>query len=220
MNKIKHHNFWVNIHNIIVFFIFIVFSIITWILITSEKYNKSYLLLIEFSNAHGLKEGTSLTMRGVNIGHIKSLKVDINSVLVLVKINSSDILIPKNSIIETNQTGLLNDGIIDVIPLENIKIKDKQDININVFSPQCIHSPFLCHLNYIEGNRGLNYDDLVRAATRISQRFDDPTFFNIFYLFLQNSIDLSDNISKITFDLSNLITLFYNTFFRFLQNDK
>ncbi|CCP38218.1 conserved hypothetical plastid protein (plastid) [Chondrus crispus] len=216
MNKVKHQNFWINIQNIVIFFIFTGFTIITWILLTSKIYKKSYLLLIEFNNAHGLKEGTSLTMRGVNIGYIKNLKIDLNSILVLVNIKSSHILIPKNSIIETNQTGLLNDAIINIIPLEHIKIKDTQ--SVNVFSSQCITSPFLCHLNYVEGDRGLNYDDLVRAATRLSQRFDDPAFFNVFYLFLQNSIDLSDNIVNMTFDLSDLITIFYSVFFRFIQN--
>nr|QOS04661.1 hypothetical protein [Sarcopeltis skottsbergii] len=218
MNKVKHQNFWINVKNIIVFFVFTSFTIITWILLTSNIDKKGYLLLIEFNNAHGLKEGTSLTMRGVNIGYIKNLKIDFNSILVLAKINSSSILIPKNSLIETNQTGLLNDAIINIIPLEYIKIKDTK--SINVFSPRCITSPFLCNLNYIEGDRGLNYDDLVRAATRISQRFDDPTFFNIFYLFLQNSIDLSDNIVSMTFDLSDFITIFYSVLSRFIQNYK
>uniref|UniRef100_UPI0030015945 Ycf22 n=1 Tax=Anunuuluaehu liula TaxID=3049639 RepID=UPI0030015945 len=215
MNKVRSQNFWINVQNIIVFFIFICFTIIIWILINSNRQNQGYSLFIEFNNAHGIKEGTSLRMRGVNVGYIKNVKIDINSVLVLVHITSSRILIPKNSIIETNQTGLLNDAVIDIIPLEKMSIKDIN--NINVFSKECIKSRIVCHLNYLEGERGLNYDDLVRAATRISQRFDDPSFFNIFYLFLQNSIELSDDILSITIDISNTITLFYGFLNRFLK---
>ena len=45
----------------------------------------------------------------------------INSVVVIAHINSPKILLPKKSLIETNQTGLFNDTIIDVIPLEIIQ---------------------------------------------------------------------------------------------------
>lgn len=217
MNKIRSQNFWMNMQNIIVFFIFTCFTILTWILINSSRQNKGYSFFIEFNNAHGIKQGTYLRMRGVHIGYIKNIKIDLNSILILVHINSSYILIPKNSIIETNQTGLLNDAVIDIIPLEKISIKDMN--NVNVFSKACIKSRLVCHLNYLEGERGLNYDDLVRAATRISQRFDDPAFFNIFYLFLQNSIELSDDILNITIDISNAITLFYNSLYRFLKGN-
>nr|YP_009295723.1 conserved hypothetical plastid protein [Mastocarpus papillatus]AOL58207.1 conserved hypothetical plastid protein [Mastocarpus papillatus] len=214
MNKLRYKYFWINIQNIIVFFMFICFTIIVWTLTNYQIQNTGYSFFVEFHNAHGLKEGTYLRMRGVNIGYIKNINIDVNSVLILVHITSHSILIPKNSIIETNQTGLLNDAVIDIIPLEQVSIYDIK--NIDIFSQKCIKSRIICHLNYLEGERGLNYDDLVRSATRISQRFDDPTFFNLFYLFLQNSIELSDNIVNVTFDLSNAITLFYNSLSHFL----
>lgn len=216
MNKIRSINLWINIKNIIIFLFFIFFTIFISLAVNFNSQNKGYSLFIEFNNAHGIKEGTSLQMRGVNIGYIKSIKIDLNSILVLVHIKSSNILIPRNSIIETNQTGLLNDAVIDIIPLEKIKLEEFQ--HSNVFSKECIQSSLICHLNYAEGDRGLNYDDLVRAATRISQRFDDPNFFNIFYLFLQNSIELSDDILSITVDISNLLTLMYSFLSNFLQD--
>ena len=203
----KSRNLWLKINNIIVFLISIIFVIFVWWIINGGTNNKGYTLFIQFNNAHGIKPGTALRMRGLKIGYIKHLKIDLNSILVLVHINSTNILIPKNSIVETNQTGLLNDCVIDIIPLE--KVNASSLINVDVFSSKCIKSRFMCHLNYLEGDRGLNYDDLIRAATRISQRFDDPSFFNVFYLFLQNSIDLSEDILNITVDISSLLALFY-----------
>jgi len=145
-------------------------------------------------------------MRGVNIGYIKSLKINPNSVLVSIYIKSQTIFIPRNSIIETNQTSLFSNTIIDIIPLEKISINNLQ--TFNVFDKNCNKLNILCNNDYLVGDRGLNYDDLIRATTRIAQRFDDPRFFNLFYLFLQNTIEVSDdfiliitNISKYSYHL-------------------
>nr|QCI05014.1 hypothetical protein [Callithamnion tetricum] len=145
-------------------------------------------------------------MRGVTIGYIQSLQVNTNYVIVLAYIKSKYILIPKSSIVETNQTGLFNDTTIDIIPLKKLSVVDFN--KINVFSKSCLYSSVLCNYHYIRGERGLNYDDLIRATTRISQRFDDPRFFNLFYLFLQNCIDISDEIVLITTDISQILSLF------------
>nr|QCI09052.1 hypothetical protein [Inkyuleea mariana] len=213
MNKIKSNTTWENFKNIIALIAFILFTIIIWLLISIKK-KQGYSLFIEFSNAYGIKAGTSVTMRGINIGYIKNIKINLHSVLVLVNIKSNKILIPKNSIIETNQTGLFNDTVIDIIPLEQI---DEYEIKkIDIFNANCLASKLLCNGHYVKGARGLNYDDLVRAATRISQRFDDPRFFSLFYIFLQNSIEISDEMILITIDIANITSLLYYSLNNFL----
>ena len=153
-------------------------------------------------------------MRGINIGYIKNLHMNPNSVMASLYIKSDKILIPKNSIIETNQTSLFNNTIIDIIPLEKISNYNHTH-NINVFSKDCYNLEILCSNQYIIGDRGLNYDDLIRATTRIAQRFDDPRFFNLFYLFLQNTIEISDDLIIIlnnTYKISSYINLFLKNF--------
>jgi len=153
-------------------------------------------------------------MRGVNIGYIKNLQIDVNSVLILGYIKSSNILIPKNSIIETNQTGLFNDTVIDIVPLEQIKTSDIKSVNL--FHKNCLTSTVFCSNQYVVGHRGLNYDDLVRATTRIAQRFDDPRFFSLLYMFLQNSLEISDDIIVNLNGISDIICLFHISFRNFL----
>lgn len=169
------------------------------------KKKQGYSFFIEFSNAYGIKKGTYIYFRGVQIGYIKNIYIKINSIVVMTHINSTKILIPKNSLIETNQTGLFNDTVIDIIPLEMIS---NQSSNTDIFSVSCLSTNILCHHHYLRGYRGLNYDDLVRAATRISQRFDDPRFFNLLYLFLQNNIDISNEILSTLTSASNIIYIF------------
>lgn len=149
-----------------------------------------YSFFIELTNACGIQVGTSIRMRGIPIGYIKSVRLKLNCVLAVAKINSCKTLIPVSSIIETAQTGLLNDSVIDIIPCDNLFLYDAQ--NHSPLSKYCNSSVLICNRMYIAVDRGLNYDDLVRSATRISQRFDDPRFFNIFYIFLRSSIEATE----------------------------
>nr|YP_009731974.1 hypothetical protein [Gracilaria edulis]QHS70552.1 hypothetical protein [Gracilaria edulis] len=154
-------------------------------------------------------------MRGVNIGYVTKIQIKYNYVLIKVNINLSSILIPKNSLVETAQTGLLNNTVIDITPL--YKVKHKYITNLNLFSKSCSKSPFLCHYDYIKGERGLNYDDLVRAATRVSQRFDDPVLFQLTNLLLQNMVYISNEFIESTNTIANMTALIYDYLFRFLK---
>lgn len=206
--KIRAYNIRLEMRKLLFLLLLISFSIFSWFIVNKKVYHRSYSIFVEFENAHGIRPGTSLRLRGFDIGSVIDVTSEINSILVLININSCSYLIPKNSLIETNQTGLLNDSIIDIIPLEILSAEES--LHLDPLDSQCIDSKILCHLSYVEGERGLNYDDLIRATTRISQRFDDPRFFNLFYIFLQNGIELSDNILNIAVDFSGFISLFYN----------
>lgn len=155
----------------------------------------SYSFFIELSNASGVQVGTSVRMRGMHIGSIKGIRLKLNCVLAIVSINSHKTLIPVFSIIETAQTGLLNDSVIDIVPYGNLSFQNSQPKS--PLSKYCNSSMIICNRMYIVANKGLNYDDLVRSATRISQRFDDPRFFNIFYVFLRSSIEITELLAEL-----------------------
>nr|YP_009497918.1 Ycf22 [Gracilaria changii]ART65182.1 Ycf22 [Gracilaria changii] len=155
-------------------------------------------------------------MRGINIGYIDKIQVKYNYVLIKVNINLSSILIPKNSLVETSQTGLLNDTVIDITPLQIINNQDVE--KFSVFTKSCVKSIFLCHYDYIRGERGLNYDDLVRAATRISQRFDDPMLFQLASMLLQNTINISNEFIEVTDNVANITILIYDYLYKLFFN--
>ena len=150
--------------------------------------NSKYSFFIEFNDANGISVGTPIRMRGVNVGCIQSIKLKLNCILVLARINSKNIIISKDSIIETTQTGLLNESVIDIIPVKQFNTY----LDYSPLSSFCDSSNIICNNMYVLGDRGLNYDDLVRSTTRISQRFDDPRFFHLFYLFLLKTVISSD----------------------------
>lgn len=179
-------------------FLKIFLSLLVWafcatcFLLSFSSFNqKPYSLFVEFDDAYGLKEGTLVTYKGVNIGVVSRISLSINKVVILLTIKSSDILIPLNTIFEANQIGLFNDIIISIKPQASFNSVKMQNLNIyrNYFDYQ-----FIPHNSYIKGYKGISYDDLIRSTTRISQRFDDPRFFSLFYLLLKNSFYISDEI--------------------------
>nr|YP_009314275.1 Hypothetical protein ycf22 [Liagora harveyana]SCW22529.1 Hypothetical protein ycf22 [Liagora harveyana] len=190
----------------ILFLLFtLLFLLGSWLYINQQTFKKGYSVFVEFDHAHGIKPGSSVRLRGLIVGSVVQLSSELNSVLALVKFNSASLLIPRNSLIESNQTGLLNDSVLDIIPLETI-VTSYPNMQ-NPLSSDCNDKYIFCHLSYIKGDRGLNYDDLIRATTRISQRFDDPRFFNLFYMFLHNSVEITDHFVDTFIDLSDSLSL-------------
>nr|YP_010338235.1 hypothetical protein MW410_pgp195 [Bangia atropurpurea]UNJ18185.1 hypothetical protein [Bangia atropurpurea] len=183
------------------------FSISVWNIINKASKNRSYKAFIEFDSSYGIQEGTSVRLRGLPIGKVIGISQSYNSILTSIEIQSCNTIIPKKSLIETNQTGLLNDTIIDIIPL-NILNQEYSSLKEGPLSKTCDNSQIICHLNYVKGERGLNYDDLIRATTRISQRFDDPKLFYSLYYLIGNMIKLSNNLADFTEHIAYISNFF------------
>lgn len=187
----------IRIKNIMPISIFLFFIVILFCSFFCTK-TKQYSIFVEFSHAHGVKEGTSVNYRGIKVGTVARLSVNLNKVVILLKFNNNDLVIPSNSIIEVNQTGIFNDIVISIIPSADLP------------SRRCYFvkkTDFLTHNSYIKGYKGISYDDLIRSTTRISQRFDDPRFFSLFYLLLKNSIYFSDDAILLINNFNSLFNL-------------
>ncbi len=182
-------------------FLVILFIILSFTSIVKPR-GKSYSLFLEFDHAYGLKKGTPVTYKGVNIGVVNSVGLSMNKVVVLVSIKSSSILIPSNSIFEANQSGLFNDIVISINLI--YKSHDIKSEATNLAHCRNSLSSVVEHNSYIKGYKGLSYDDLIRSTTRISQRFDDPRFFSLFYLLLKNGLYLSDELLVLIYNFSSV----------------
>ena len=157
---------------------------------------KGYYIFVEFNDAYSLKEGTFVNYKGIKVGVVTRLSVNLNKVVILLKFNSNNLLIPSNSVFEVNQIGIFNDIVINIIPPKDYLLYDSKN-----------SMSFLVPNSYVKGYKGISYDDLIRSTTRISQRFDDPRFFSLFYLFLRNTIYLSDEVLILIHNFNSLLTI-------------
>nr|YP_009399263.1 hypothetical protein [Kapraunia schneideri]ARW68869.1 hypothetical protein [Kapraunia schneideri] len=187
-------------------FVISIFFTISLIFSFIKPTSKAYFLFLEFEDTYGLKEGTPVQYKGVNIGKVTRVSLHVNKVIVLLTIRSSSILIPRDTLFEANQIGLFNDIVVSIRPICDLLYRNvSYDYLCKTFFPT---SPFIPHNSYIKAYKGISYDDLIRSTTRISQRFDDPRFFSLFYLFLKNSLYISDEILILMYNSSLICQVF------------
>lgn len=61
-----------------------------------------------------------MQIRGVPVGSVLSVKPSLERVDVLTEINSATTVIPRNSLIEANQLGLIAEPQVDITPQEPV----------------------------------------------------------------------------------------------------
>lgn len=66
--------------------------------------------------ACGITVGTPVRIRGVPVGGVLAVQPSLERVDVLVEIRDSSTVIPRNSLIEANQSGLISEPLIDITP--------------------------------------------------------------------------------------------------------
>nr|WDB00026.1 ORF193 [Cyanidium sp. THAL103] len=190
---------------IFVGFIFIVF--LSWIFQISIAPHSTYKIYVEFNDINGINVGTSVKHKGLNIGQVVSINNEGNRILVTLLIYSTNNVLSKSSLIEINHLGLLSEATINIISREEIPNSLSYD-ELNPIDKSCKSEYLICDKDYVKGYQGINYDDLVRATTRISQRLDDPELFNNIRLISLNLFDLINNFNQLTQELLQFLKLF------------
>ncbi|KAL5067608.1 hypothetical protein RYX36_018495 [Vicia faba] len=80
-----------------------------------SKFRK-YTATFEFSQAFGISTGTPVRIRGVTVGDVIPVSPSLTSIEAVVEIEDDKTIIPCNSLVEVNQSGLLMETIIDITP--------------------------------------------------------------------------------------------------------
>ncbi|KAG6401239.1 hypothetical protein SASPL_138089 [Salvia splendens] len=86
-----------------------------------SKFNK-YLAVFEFAQASGISTGTPVRIRGVNVGNVVRVNPSLRNIEAIVEIEDDKVIIPRNSLVEVNQSGLLMETLIDITPQDPIPV--------------------------------------------------------------------------------------------------
>ncbi len=163
--------------------------------------NSSYKAIIEFSNAGGMQKGASVRYRGVKVGSISRVKPGVNGVEVEIQIAPPDLIIPSNSTIEANQSGLINESIIDITPkglLPTGATKSKP------LDQNCNKSLIICNGSRLKGMIGISTDALIRESTAFSAQFNDKKLYQNLNTVLERSATAASSVAELTKDLQRL----------------
>ncbi|MFM6752141.1 MAG: MlaD family protein [Dolichospermum sp.] len=165
----------------------------------------SYQAIVEFANAGGMQKGSSVRFRGVKVGTITSVQAKANAVDVAIQINSPDLKIPSNSLIEANQSGLISENIIDITPKSDLPKSDlPKNITAKPLDKDCNPSLIICDGSRLKGVIGISVDEMIRKSSDFAAQYSSDKFYNNVNRTLETSANAAANIAALTKDLQSL----------------
>ena len=165
----------------------------------------SYKAIVEFADAGGMQKGSAVRFRGVKVGSITNVKPGSNAIDVEIQINSPDLTIPSNSVIEANQSGLISENIIDITPKRNLP---SGSVTAKPLDKDCNPSLIICNGSHLKGEIGISVDELVRQSSNFAAQYSNEKFYKNVNRTLETSANAAANIADLTKDLQGLSKTF------------
>ncbi|KAK9682432.1 hypothetical protein RND81_10G073200 [Saponaria officinalis] len=142
-----------------------------------SKFRK-YSAVIEFPQACGICTGTPVRIRGVNVGNVIRVNSSLRSVEAVVEVDDDKIIIPRNSLVEVNQSGLLMETMIDITPKDPLPTP-----SLGPLDAECDKEGLIvCDRQKIKGREGVSLDALVGIFTRIGREVEGIGVTNTYTL--------------------------------------
>ncbi|KAG2485513.1 hypothetical protein HYH03_015786 [Edaphochlamys debaryana] len=151
-------------------------ALVAWARGNALRTGTPYNATIEFPLACGITIGTPVRIRGVQVGQVLAVKPSLERVDVLVEVNDVGTVIPRNSVIEANQSGLIAEPLVDITP--QLPVPDYRALP---HEPRCQEEALLvCANGHIAGRQGVALDDLVYIMTRLARQAETDGVDKVF----------------------------------------
>ncbi|XP_019058469.1 PREDICTED: protein TRIGALACTOSYLDIACYLGLYCEROL 2, chloroplastic-like isoform X2 [Tarenaya hassleriana] len=112
---------------------------------------RKYQTVFEFPQASGICTGTTVRIRGVNVGNVIRVNPSLKNIEAVAEIDDDKIIIPRNSLVEVNQSGLLMETMIDITPRDPIP-----GPSVGPLHPECDKEGLIvCDWQKIMGYQGI-----------------------------------------------------------------
>ncbi|XP_020087404.1 protein TRIGALACTOSYLDIACYLGLYCEROL 2, chloroplastic-like [Ananas comosus] len=130
---------------------------------------RKYQTVFEFSQACGICVGTPVRIRGVTVGSVVQVDSSLKSVDAIVEVEDDKFIVPRNSLIEVNQSGLLMETKIDITPRDPLPTP-----SVGPLDPACVKEGLIvCDKERMKGQQGVSLDELVGIFTRLGRDMEE-----------------------------------------------
>ncbi|HAG83127.1 MAG TPA: MCE family protein [Cyanobacteria bacterium UBA12227] len=163
--------------------------------------NRSYEFTVGFPNVAGMKEGATVRYRGVDVGKITKINATTNGVDVTIEIASADLVIPRNAVIEANQSGLIGETSVDITPKRELTSGAQ---SIDPLNRKCNSEVVICNRDRLNGQIGVSFIELLRNTDRLTTIYTDPAFFDNINSLAKNASLAASGVAQLTGELSLL----------------
>ncbi|KAK8275473.1 hypothetical protein V6Z11_D10G140500 [Gossypium hirsutum] len=158
-----------------------------------SKFRK-YLAVFEFAQASGICTGTPVRIRGVTVGNVVRVNPSLKSIEAVVEVEDDKFIIPRNSLIEVNQSGLLMETLIDITPRDPIPSP-----SVGPLDAECVKEGLIvCDRQKIKGEQGVSLDALVGIVTRLARQMEE--------IGIANTYSLAERVAAVIQDAKPLLT--------------
>jgi phospholipid/cholesterol/gamma-HCH transport system substrate-binding protein len=162
---------------------------------------RSYKAIVEFANAGGMQKGTVVRYRGVKVGTISKVRPGPNAIDVEIEISQTDLIIPRDVVVEANQSGLISESIIDITPKT---IFPAGVVTGKPLDKNCDSSLIVCNGSRLKGQVGISVDELIRSSTQLADAYNDPKFYKNVNGVLEATTGAASSFTELSQDLRGL----------------
>ncbi len=153
-----------------------------------------FVFQVKFPDASGLDVGSAVRFRGVQVGKVQSLTVENDGAIVSVAIAKSGLIIPRQSIVETTQSGFLSTAVIDILPQADLVA----DNTLNPLSPSCNNQVVVCSGKSIDGSVGISLTKLSRQVSATLRQVNDNNLIGNLSTTLKSTTEAANSIKKLS----------------------
>ncbi|MEH2011407.1 MlaD family protein [Nostoc sp.] len=162
---------------------------------------RSYKAIVEFANAGGMQKGATVRYRGVKVGTIWQILPKANAIDVEIEIAQADLIMPRNVVVEANQSGLISESIIDITPKATLPVGV---VLAKPLDKNCDNSLIVCNGSRLKGQVGISVDDLIRSSTDLAAAYNNPKFYRNVNRVLETTTGAASSFTELSQDLQGL----------------
>ncbi|MGL5079792.1 MAG: MlaD family protein, partial [Waterburya sp.] len=186
---------------LIIFSIILFGGVILWVR-GIQFGEQSYKIIADFANVNGIQVGDGVRYRGLRVGRVEEIKPSTNGVDVVIEIESSTLVIPKNATIKARSSGLIGETFVDIVPESELSTKIA---NMTPVSSNCDASKIICNNERLQGEEAITLDDLLPYTYRFSKAYGEPEFVAKVDTAVQNAGIAAGEVANLTRDTSALV---------------
>ncbi|MFN5856155.1 MAG: MlaD family protein [Pseudanabaenaceae cyanobacterium] len=162
-----------------------------------------FIFIVKLPDATGLDVGAAVRFRGVEVGKVQQLRSLTEGVELTVAVDNSKLAIPRRSLVESNQVGVLGSASsIDIAPQGNINGLSELD----PMAKDCNNEVIVCNGSSIDGVQGVSFTALMKDFSRTMKKVDDEKLIENFNETLKAATVTAKSIQKLTDSANRLIS--------------
>lgn len=154
--------------------------------------SRGFQFTVTYTNVVGLTEGSSVRLRGVTIGRVERIVPQPSQVEVQVTIDQP-LVIPRDSLFLTKQTGLVGETVMDILPQGR-----GQAATGSPLAADCDSSQMVCNGDVVEGTPGVDFGQLLIRLDRLLTRVNDDELFDTLNATLEGLTRVANSVADLS----------------------